>query len=212
MNSSPAKRSRGRPKPEQTANIEKELLDIAQAEFLEYGYGGASLSRMVRVAGISKTTLYSRYASKEELLYAIIDRQIEMLSPAQLIMNKFGPLGLEEGLRSYANYMLSVSLQREMLGINRLVLSESYRFPELGEIAAKRTRAGIKRVADFIRSCAESEQRLVADPQAIAQVFIFAHRGWYIDQLTSHRKVTTRQRQAWVDNSVRIIMAVLASS
>ena len=57
------RRPRGRPKLEDVAQIESRLLDVALQEFLAEGYGGTSLTRIVKAAGISKTTLYTRLSS-----------------------------------------------------------------------------------------------------------------------------------------------------
>lgn len=203
----PVRRSRGRPKLEQVADIERLLLDVALEEFLEHGYGGASVSRMVRKAGISKTTVYSRFSSKEEIFHAIIERQIERLSPAELLITKSGPLGLEEGLRRYADHMLNVSMETELMGVNRLMYSESHRFPELGAAAAMRTRLGIKRIAEFIRNCAAEDNRSCRDPESVAEVFILAIRGWYIDVMLTNRKVTPKQRKQWVDRAINVLLS-----
>ena len=203
----PAGRGRGRPTLEQVADIEKLILDVALEEFLEHGYGGASVSRMVRKAGISKTTLYSRFSSKEEIFHAIIERQIERLSPAELLISESGSLDLEEGLRRYAGHMLDVSMEGELLGVNRLMYSESHRFPELAAAAASRTRLGITRIAAFISNCAAREGRPCRDPEGVAEVFILTIRGWYIDAILTNRKVTPKQRKAWVDKVLRVLIS-----
>lgn len=201
------RRGRGRPTLDQAADIDKRLIDIALQEFLEHGYGGASISRMVRSAGISKTTLYSRFSSKEQIFKAIVDRQIEKLSPGELLISREGPLSLVEGLRRYAYHIVDVSLTGELLGVNRLMYSESHRFPELGKAAAMRTRLGIERIAGFISDCAEREGYGCRDPQAVAEVFILAIRGWYIDMMLTQRKVTAKQRHAWIDQAIHVLTA-----
>lgn len=199
-------RTPGRPKITDVAVIEKTLLSIALAEFLEYGYGGASLSRIVRKAGISKTTLYSRFASKEALFLAIMEQQIERLSPAQQLISDSGKPNLEQGLKDYANHMLELSLKGDMLGVNRLMYSESHRFPELGKAAAHRASLGIKRISAFIDDCARADGMGCLHPTSVAEVFILTIRGWYIDVILTNRKVTAKQRKAWVDQSVGVLL------
>ena len=203
----PPKRSRGRPKLDQTADIEKELLAVALQEFLQEGYGGASVSKIVRNAGMSKTTVYSRFASKEALFHAIIAQQIEKLAPAELLGAKLGYYTLEEGLKNYANHMLSFNLKGELLGVNRLIASESHRFPEVGVAAANRSRLGIKRIAEFIHQCAEADGIPCKDPQSVAEVFISSLRGWYITVMQSNRKVTAKQRQEWVERCIHVLLS-----
>ena len=118
-------RARGRPSSEDAAAIDHELLDIALGLFLQHGYGGTSMRQIVAAAGVSKTTLYSRFTSKADLFRAIMIQQIDRLSPSASLQSEGGPLALEAGLRSYANQMLAVSLEGDVLGVNRLIYSES---------------------------------------------------------------------------------------
>lgn len=55
------------------------ILDAAAAVFGEYGYHGASLSRIAEKAGISKTLIISYYGTKENVATAIVQRYLEGL-------------------------------------------------------------------------------------------------------------------------------------
>ncbi len=200
-------RLRGRPRPEEVAAIETKLLAVALQEFLEHGYGGASMNRIVKVAGVSKTTLYSRFASKEALFRAIMSQQIEQLSPSTALRSDNGLLGLEQGLKSYANQMLELSLEGDLLGVNRLVYSESHRFPELGAAAAERTALGIQRISRFIDDCAIADGISCQDPGTAAEVFILAIRGWYINVMLTNQKVTPALREDWVSRAVHVLLS-----
>jgi len=196
----------GRPKLKDVAAIDDKLLAIALREFLEHGYGGASMANIVKIAGGSKTTLYSRYASKEALFRAIVYDQIEDLAPSESLQSNSRPLDLEQGLNSYANHMLELSLQGELLGVNRLIYSESHRFPELGAAAAERTELGIQRIAEFIRECAKRDGIACKDPDSVAEAFILMIRGWYVNILLTNRQVSSKQREQWVKRAVRTLL------
>ena len=200
-------RPRGRPRPEDVADIEDKLLSIALQEFQEQGFGAASVTRIVETAGMSKTTLYSRYPSKELLFRAILKRQIERYSPWASLTADAGPLDLELGLKNYANRTLKLSLENDELAVNHLIYSEIHRFPELGLAAAERTEIGIKRIADFIRACAVAEKIPCRDPESVAEVFIHMIRGWYINVMLSRRNVSDTQRKQWVERAVRTLLA-----
>lgn len=202
-----ARARRGRPRSADVVDIDKRLLDAALGEFLGHGYGGASMTRIVQAAGASKTTLYSRYPSKEQLFRAIIREQIERLSPSASLRSDAGPLGLEQGLVAYANDMLTRSLQGDLLGVDRLIYSESHQFPELGAAAAERTELGIKRIAGFIRDCAVRDGIACKDPRAPAEAFIFMIRGWYANVVLGNRNVSPAQRERWVGRAVRALLA-----
>jgi TetR/AcrR family transcriptional regulator, mexJK operon transcriptional repressor len=201
------KRARGRPRPEEVPAIENRLLTIALEEFLQHGYGGASLNRIIKTAGVSKTTLYSRFSSKEELFRAIIYEQIEALAPDKALRSSGAKQpGLKEGLIAYANFMLERSLKGDMLGVNRLILAESHRFPELGVTAMERTEMGVRRVSGFIRECAVLDGVPCQDPDGVAEAFVFMLRGWYLNTMVTGRRVSPRQRERWVERAVNALL------
>lgn len=200
-------RTRGRPKLEDGAQIEGHLLDVALKEFLAKGYGGASMSAIVRTAGVSKTTLYSRHGSKEALFRAIMRQQVDRLAAATTLTSASGPMTLEEGLKSYANRTLEISLEGDLLAVNRLINSESHRFPELGMAAVERTELGISQIVWFIDECARTSGVTCPDPRAFAEAFIMALRGWYGNALLANRTVTPAERRVWVDRMVPAMIA-----
>lgn len=203
-------RSRGRPKLEDVAAIEGKLLAVALQEFLEHGYGGASMARIVKVLGISKTTLYSRFASKEALFRAIIHQQMDSMDPSASLHPQAGRLDLAQGLKAYANNMIELSLQGDLLGVNRLIYSESHRFPELGVAAADRSALGVQRISAFIRECALADGVACKDPDGAAEAFIFMIRGWYINAMLTGRAVPAAQHHQWVERAVHTLVSARA--
>lgn len=183
------------------------MLAIALQEFMQYGYGDASTNRIVQNARISKPTLYSRYPTKEALFRAIISEQIERLAPSTSLQSDSGPLGLKQGLTSYANHLLTFSLQGDLRGVDRLIYSESHRFPELGAAAAERTAMGIKRISAFIRECTARDGIACTDPDAVAEAFIFMIRGWYVNIILTNQTVSAEQRERWVERAVHSLLS-----
>lgn len=202
-----ARRRRGRPKRGDAAAIERTLLTTALEQFLKHGYGATSMNTIAKAARVSKTTLYSRYPSKEALFRAIMHEQIERIARLpELRPTEQGP-DLKSGLTAYANLMLNLSLKGDLLEVNRLIYSESQRFPELGAAAAERSEIGVRQIADFIRTCARADGVPCSDPEAVAQAFIMMIRGWYVNVMLTNRKVSTAERQAWVERAVRVLLA-----
>jgi AcrR family transcriptional regulator len=200
-------RARGRPKLEDVAAIEDRLLAVALAEFTAHGYGGTSMARIVKAAGVSKTTLYSRYASKEELFRAIIRHQIARLAASTRLRSKAGSPDLETGLKSYAKSALEFSLRGEMLEVNRLIYSEAHRFPELGVAASEATELGIGQITDFIRQCAEADGLPCKDPRSVAEAFIFLLRGRYANNLLTSRSISRAVYEKWVERAVATLVS-----
>lgn len=199
-------RSTGRPTPADAAVRDRRILAAALEEFLQRGYGGASLSRIVQAACISKTTLYSRYPSKEALFRAIINDQIEQLAPGSPLAADGEPVGLEQGLTNAAIHMLAFTLEGDLLGVDRLIYSESHNFPELGAAAAERTERGIQRIAAFIAACVEREGLQGIDPRGTAEAFIFMMRGWHANTILSNRKVDAAEREQWARQAVHALL------
>jgi AcrR family transcriptional regulator len=205
--SATTRRTRGRPKQEDIAAIENSLLEVALREFLAHGYGAASVTRIVRDAGVSKTTIYSRFASKELLFRAIMDREVTRLSVEGSLRATSTRLDLRAGLEALANRTLEVSLTGNLLQVNRLIYSESSRFPELGVAAAERHGIGVRQVATFIRECAEADGVPCRQPHDVAEAFIFMLRGWYVNVMLTNRIVPEEERKQWARQAVRLLMA-----
>jgi AcrR family transcriptional regulator len=201
------RRARGRPTLEDAVEIENKLLAVALRQFLDNGYGGTSMTQIVRAAQISKTTLYSRFSSKEELFRAIMRRQIEELAATTTLVPPDGRLDLETGLRAYANRALDFSMSGDLLGVNRLVYSEARRFPELGDAAAEATQLGIQQISDFIEQCAILDSTPCRDSKGIAEAFLHMLRGWYVNVMLTNRAVALAEREAWVDRAVRTLIS-----
>lgn len=203
----PSRRSPGRPKLEDVGAIESRLLEVALGEFVRHGYGAASLSQIVKAAKVSKTTLYSRYASKAELFRAIVAQHIDSVGANTALRPSSGVPDLEAGLKAYANRMLERSLHGGFLEVNRLVYGESHRFPELAAAAEERTALGIAQIATFIEECLACQGETCNNSRAAAETFIMMLRGWYLNAMLTGRKVPVKARERWVDYAIGIFLS-----
>jgi len=201
------RRARGRPKLKDSAAIEQKLLAVALEVFIGHGYGATSMTSIARAAQISKTTLYARFATKEALFRAIMWTQIERLVESAGLSRTDGLPELAEGLRTFANRMLSVSLRGDLLQVNRLIFSESHRFPELGAAAAERTLIGIRQVAAFIRERAAADRVPCNDAAGIAETYILMLRGWLVNVMLTNRRVPAGERARWVERAVHALLS-----
>ena len=68
----------GRPRNPQT---DQSILQTALKLLMERGYAGLSIERVASEAGVGKTTIYRRYASKEELAVAAVGALKDELGP-----------------------------------------------------------------------------------------------------------------------------------
>ena len=140
----PLRRTRGRPRRAEVQAIDEVVLSAALEEFIAHGYGGASLARIVRNAGISKTTLWSRYPGKTALFRAIMQLQIAKANGTGVLLPRGRTPDLKQGLSANGNHMLASALEGELAAVNRLIAAESARFPELGTASVERTVEGVR--------------------------------------------------------------------
>lgn len=116
---------------ERKAAKRRTMLDAAMSVFAREGYTGASLDAIADEAGVSKPTLYQYFGNKEKLFEAVLQQAAEqILTPfAALDPSATMVRAMLNWSRNYANLALSP----EILSLNRLVMGEVERFPQLGK-------------------------------------------------------------------------------
>jgi AcrR family transcriptional regulator len=199
------RRGRGRPTAEDAATLEATLVRVAAQCFFDKGYGPTSMNEVARAAGVSKRTLYARFASKADLFRAIIDQQIR--DTGDKVLTGPEPRTLEGMLRVYAENTLQESLRPEVVQLNRLIYSEGARFPEIGEAAWARAQIGVQRVADLLREYAEREGVPCRDPETVAEMFTTMLRGWYGVVMLRGQAATKAEIRAWTDRMLASFLA-----
>jgi TetR/AcrR family transcriptional regulator, mexJK operon transcriptional repressor len=131
MTTSP--RRGGRPSRVEAEAMRDRILDIAADLFLSQGYGATSIEAVAQRLRISKRTFYHRFANKSELFEAVVHRILDRLRPPN-VDRIFAEGSLEEILLRVAKVALAAALRPEALALQRLVIAEAARFPELASI------------------------------------------------------------------------------
>ena len=106
-------------------------------EFLANGYAATTMDKVTAAAGVSKTTVYSYFQDKEGLFTALIEKLAQKKYLA--VVNPEDPHFLEGEpemvLRQLASSMLdNTNCSQELLGLVRLIIAESGRFPLLAQV------------------------------------------------------------------------------
>jgi AcrR family transcriptional regulator len=109
------------------------IVRAARQAFLRDGYAGMSMSGLIATLGGSKATLWSYFPSKEALFAAVLE------DAAGAYARDMGEaLRLSDDLRSglfdLCKSLIAKIISPEPLRLTRLVLAESGRSPEVGEI------------------------------------------------------------------------------
>ena len=109
------------------------IVTVASRCFLENGYAGTTMSAVAAAVGGSKATLWNYFRSKEELFAAVIDHETTAFR-AQLssLLNPCD--SLSDSLRRFCTRHLTKVTTPGAVALNRLVVAESGRFPEMGQI------------------------------------------------------------------------------
>ncbi len=147
------------------------ILRGAMQEFLEHGYAGARIDKIVAAAGVSKATVYRHFADKEALFTALIQR---MAASTHLFQQQdFPPLQEEPAvfLKRYAtDFLDDVTQDPQVLTFFRIIVAESERFPELGRAFAQTVE---KPNLDFLAQYFAAHPKLqLADPEVAARTFV----------------------------------------
>jgi len=143
------------------ATKQQQILTAARSLFLHRGFDGTTTDALVEAAGISKETLYRYYASKDELLVAVIHdmaarrhaRTADVVLPAGAAMRT-----LEASLKRLVETGLAEMMRPDYLNLLRLVVAESGRRPKIAALlrAALTGGGALRRL--LAQAC---EQRLV---------------------------------------------------
>lgn len=154
-----------------TEKKKNEIITIAGELFLSQGYGTVSMATIAAAVGGSKGTLYGYFSSKEEVFAAFV------VSAGQQRWQEFialeeQPNGIEARLVALGCRYLRLLLSSEIMSVNRLVIAEAGRFPELGRIFYDNgPKSVIGVIASTLQQAAETGELKIEDPIAEAWRF-----------------------------------------
>lgn len=189
---------------------EEGLLAAAKEAFLAQGYAATSMDQVAQRARASKTTLYSRFPSKEALFAACIAHECAKsglsFDPAAL-----ADLPIEQALTRIGAMLVDLIWSPVALRMDQIVAGEAARFPEVAEIFY---RSGPEKVmaavAAFFADAAAKGRLAIAPDQAefVGCQFIAAFKGGlYCELLMGTRHtVTAEERAAYVAQAVELFL------
>ena len=101
------------------------IVAIALPLFLEYGFKGTSIDRIVKESGVSKPTVYNHFSDKAALLLEVLVRWIESNKPVIL------PIRDQAALDEFIQKRW---LTDEAIQFYALVMGEGSRFPQVKQL------------------------------------------------------------------------------
>ena len=125
----------GRPTAAELERRKERVMQVATELFVERGFAATSLVDIARGAGVATRTLYQHFGDKE-----VIFREVIFARDAEAALQ---PPKVEAGdtlysaLLNASNYAYEITYRERSIGLMRLMIAESNRFPEFMQSVAK---------------------------------------------------------------------------
>jgi TetR/AcrR family transcriptional regulator, acrAB operon repressor len=175
------RRGAGRPRSGETAGrgAREAILDAATRVFAERGYRGATVDAILAEAGLSKGAFYWHFASKEEVMRAVLAERVER--PVKELIELIRSAGPDENVSAVATRRFAEFLEggRDAILLEHEYESLAARDPRLRRRYARQRKALRLALADALAARA---QQLGAPPldtpaEEIATAFLALIRG-----------------------------------
>ena len=164
------------------------VLEAAESAFLENGYAATSMDAIADRAGVSKRTLYSNFAGKEELFAAVIRRRCAIAVPEFVDEATMVGRDPEEVLTELATTFLTSIYALPQVQLYQTVVAEARLLPSIGRIMFEGPILKTQAVFDrYLRRQAELGRLALPDvdlaaPQLIALLKTNVHLTLLLNQ------------------------------
>jgi AcrR family transcriptional regulator len=200
-------RKNGRPTRDAADRLTAHVVACAARLFLRNGYAGASIEALAAEAGVGKNTIYRRYATKSDLFQAVVDHQMQIVLPPPDTAAGADE-DLTAGLRRIAALLVKAALDPETTALQRLIIAETERFPELSAICLDRAFSPAIAIA---RAVLKGSAAPGTDAKALdfaAEQFIANMvYGPHLHALMGHRALGSSDEIArYVDNALALFL------
>lgn len=163
----------GRPTREQAEQRHNELLEAALDHFLEKGFEQATIEAIALSVGMTKRTVYARYADKVALFRAALNLALDRYAVSREALEATDCGDIEQTLARIARLRVDMVASPNGLRLQRIVNTESYRFPDIFQAAFER---GALPAVNFMANILERETRAgrlaIAEPYKASVVFM----------------------------------------
>ena len=165
---------RGRPQLRSDEETRGIIYDAARHEFAANGYAATSTEMVARRAGISTKTLYRLVPNKAALFESMVSDRLDQLARAlDVTLSAVDGADIEIALTAALMFCAGVSLDPEVVALQRSVLQESSQFPDLATTFYKNgvTRL-IAALADWLRIQIKRGRLKLDDPREAAGILV----------------------------------------
>ncbi len=123
-------KARGRPKDSERRG---RILQAAEDLFLEHGVVAVSVDAIAREAEVSNRTVYSHFADKEALLWAVIQNAGDSIRPQLTSSRPATKQEFRDSLIDFGSALVRLLTDPKIVALGKLILSESSRHPEMAK-------------------------------------------------------------------------------
>ena len=201
------RRGAGRPTREQAEARHEELLDAALDLFLEHGFELTTVEMVAARVSKTRRTVDARSADKAALFRAAVQRAIERQIVPQDVLAGFDKGDLAQTLESVARLRISQVMTPNGLRLQRIINTESYRFPE---IFTDNFEQSAKPVLDFVAGLLDraiaAGQIAPTDSRFAASAFMSMVVGGQVRAIVSGRVPTQAELDKKVNFTVRLLL------
>lgn len=118
----------GRPTASELERRKARVMEVATDLFIAHGYAGTSLIDIARGAGVATRTLYQHFGDKEALFREVVFARDAAGAIAKPVVEDGDTLF--DALMRAARYAVEVTFRPHSIGLMRLMIAESQRFPD----------------------------------------------------------------------------------
>ena len=137
---------RGRPTQDEAKRLDLAVREAAVQTFLEMGYAGATMESIARAAGITKRSLYARYADKRAVFADVIPWALARYTGEEDVED-VDHEDVEAALLALGRAALTRATHPENVRLKRIASTEANSFPEFNLSAESMMWAGRQRTA-----------------------------------------------------------------
>lgn len=154
------------------------ILDAAHRCFFVNGFARTTMEEVAHVAGVSKVTVYSRFADKGALFEGVVAAQMARMGEA-LDGESANEAPLEDRLNAFGVALLTFLFDRDHVAMKRMLAVEFITMPEL---ARRFFEAGPgacrERLAGFLADHAQRGEITLDDPYYGAESLLSVWKGF----------------------------------
>ncbi|WP_372715681.1 TetR/AcrR family transcriptional regulator [Novipirellula sp.] len=202
---------RGRPTKDEAAVIDVRVLDAARALFSQKGIANSSIDELARTLGVSKHTIYRRYASKAQLLDAVVERDINAFRDE---LTSAGATRTDEleSLYQVALRYFKFGSSPDYSAFYLLVSAEAVVSPDLRERLTEWTNSALQPVMDAVSSAQTAGYLRCGSSSSIGEILIDLLEGANNRvRLRDATSISSRTARKLFDDRWQVFMKAMAS-